>query len=279
MTTPLTPIVLMRPALVEDDEQAAIRAHFPVCTLRTQVPEGSLVIGRYAFLPFYDELEADLANLGSRPINSLAQHRYIAEMGYYEDLADVTFATWFRYEDVPHALRSGPFVVKGRTNSRKFEWHQKMYAPNFQAAVRIGAELSCDGLIGQQGVVIRQFVPLEVFETSVSGVPLANEWRIFYWRGARLAYGYYWGNIDDWAPVERARADFEAHGLPFADAVAARIADKAPFVVIDIARTAEGRWVVVELNDASQAGLNGTVDPQALFGALARSLARDSAQK
>ncbi len=278
MNAPLKPVVLLRPSLVDDEERAVLAEHFPVFALRTEVPRGSLVIGRYAFLPFYGEMEADLANLGSRPINSYAQHRYIAEMAYCEDLADVTFPTWFRFEDVPQALRSGPFVVKGRTNSRKFEWHQKMYAPNFQAAVRIGAELACDGLIGQQGIVIRQFVPLEVFETSVSGVPLANEWRIFYWRGARLAHGYYWGNIDDWAPVERARADFEAHGLPFADSVAARIADKAPFVVIDIARTAEGRWLVVELNDGSQAGLNGTVSPRELFGALARRLALEASE-
>lgn len=264
--------LLYRPGLSDENEEQAARRHFPLHQLRAQIPTGSLVVGRYACLPFYDELEQDLKLLGSTMVNSYRQHRYVADFEYYDDLKDVTFPTWFRYEDVPPALRNGPFVVKGRTNSRKFEWHTKMFAQNFTAAVRIGSELATDGLLGSQGIVIRQFVPLETFETSVTGTPITNEWRLFYYRGQRLAHGYYWGNIDDWAPVEQARADFEAQGLPFADAVAQRLVDKTPFVVIDIARTAQGHWQVVELNDGCQAGLNGVIDPEELYGNLAKAL-------
>ncbi len=274
----LQPCLLYRPGLSDDEEEAAARRHFPVVRYRTEVPRGSLVVGRYSVLPFADELEADLANLGSRLVNTLAQHRYVADLDYYEDFRDVTFPTWFRFADVPNALREQAFVVKGRTNSRKFEWGSKMYAPNFQQAVRIGAELMNDGLIGSQGVVLRQFVPLEVFETSVTGLPLTNEWRLFYYRGQRLAHGYYWGNIDDWSPVERARADFEATGLAFADQLAQRLTDKVPFVVLDIAKTESGQWVLVELNDGCQAGLNGTVDADTLYGALARAVQAEAAR-
>lgn len=268
----MTPVVLYRSGLGESAEELECAAHFPVYRYRTQVPLGSLVIGRYSFLPFYDELEADVTLLGSRLINSLAQHRYIADFHYYDDLKDVTFPSWTRLEDVPLRLRSQPFVVKGRTNSRKFEWHRKMFAKDFAAAVNIAAELATDGLIGQQGVVIRQFVPLETFEEGITGTPLTNEWRVFYYRGRRLAWGYYWGILDDWSHVERATPDFECNGLPFADAIARRLVDKAPFVVLDIAKTQDGRWQVVELNDGSQAGLNGTVSPRELYGNLAKAL-------
>lgn len=268
----MRPVVLYRPGLSDESEEAVCRQHFPVYRYRTEVPPDSLVVGRYAFLPFYDEMEADVTRLGSRLVNSWAQHRYVADFQYYDDLKDVTFASWFRFEDVPYALRSSPLVVKGRTNSRKFEWHQKMFAPDFQAAVRIGAELAMDGLIGQQGLVLRQYVPLETFELSVTGTPLTNEWRIFYYQGQRLAWGYYWGNLDDWSRVDAALPDFETHGLPFADGVAQRLVDKVPFVVIDVAKTQDGRWMVVELNDGSQSGLNGVVPPQELYANLAKAL-------
>ncbi len=268
----MNPVVLFRPGLGEESEEDICRQHFPVYRYRAQVPPGSLVVGRYSFLPFYDELEADVQLLGSQLINTHAQHRYVADFGYYEDLRDVTFPSWTRFEDVPHSLRTQPLIVKGRTNSRKFEWHQKMYAPNFQAAVRIGAELAVDGLIGQQGVILRQYVPLETFEISVTGTPLTNEWRVFYYRGRRLAWGYYWGNLDDWSHVERAEPDFVAQGLPFADEVAQRLADKVPFVVVDVAKTADGRWLVVELNDGNQSGLNGVIDAQQLYSNLAAAL-------
>lgn len=268
MPSVLTSCILMRASRQEEDEFSTASRHFPVYRLRSEIPAGSLVVGRYANLPFHRELEQDVANLGSRLINSTGQHSYIADFSYYEDLRDLTFPTWFRLEDVPRRLHSEPLVVKGRTNSRKFEWQHKMFAQDFPAAVRIATELANDGLIGQQGLVVRQFVPLQVFQESLTGPPMTNEWRIFYLGTRRLAHGYYWGNIDDWAPVEAARADFERHGLAVADEAARRVSEWANFFVVDVARTADGRWVVVELNDGCQAGLNGVVDADELYGNL-----------
>ena len=267
-----TPCVLVRKTFAEEEEVLAIQDYFPLYQYRAEVPKGSLVIGRYSCLPHYQELVQDLAILGSRLINSYEEHRYVADMDYYQDLADVTFPTWFRFQDVPARLRDHAFVVKGRTNSRKAEWNTKMFAESFKDAVRIGAELATDGLIGTQGVVIREYVPLETFELSITGLPHTNEWRLFYYKGQRLAYGYYWGNIEDWTPVKAAQLDFELVGVPFADEVALRIKDKVSFVVIDIAKTLEGRWVVVELNDGCQAGLNDTVDAVDLFSNLKRAI-------
>lgn len=270
-----TPVILFRSDRWLEDEMAAAARHFPVMRYRAQVPPGSLVVCRYSALPFFNELEQDLQLLGSRPVNSLRQHQYVANFEYYEDLRDVTFPSWERLSDVPTRLHDQPFVVKGKTNSRKFEWHQKMFAPNFLAASRIAAELAMDGLIGQQGVLIRQYVPLETFEMGVTGTPFTNEWRVFYYKGKRLAHGYYWGNIDDWTKVDSARAEFEAAGLALADEVGLRIASKVPFAVVDVARTEDGRWMVVELNDGCQSGLNGVIEPDALYRALHSALADD----
>jgi hypothetical protein len=276
MSQGLTPCVLMRAGLQEEPELRTASKYFPVHRLRSQVPANSLVVGRYSVLPYFHELEADLGNAGSVLVNTYEQHRYIANFDYLQDVADTTFPTWFRFEDVPLKLHSCAFVVKGRTNSRKNEWSRKMFAPDFSSAVRVGAELMTDGLIGQQGLVIRQYIPLQTFEIALSGLPLTNEWRIFYYRGRRLAYGYYWSQLEDWSAVDAAKRDFLQEGLPFADALALRIAQKAPFVVLDVARTESGQWKLVELNDGCQAGLNDSVDADTLYANLQKLLADDA---
>lgn len=271
MSTAEKPHLLFRASSPEQRAELEIaKQYLPVCTLRTQVPAGSLVIGRYANLPHHAELEADVRNLGSRLVNTTAQHRYVADFDYYWDLEDVTFPTWFDASHIPRSVREqGAFVVKGRTNSMKQAWSSLMYAGDFRRANEIAAALRSDGLIGQQGVVYRQYVPLEVFETSeVNGMPFTNEWRIFYYRGQRLAHGYYWSGIENWTPVHAATPDFEATGLAFADSAAQRLVENIPFVVVDIAKTQDGRWVVVELNDGCQAGLNDSVSAEQLYRAL-----------
>lgn len=272
----LKPCIFLRPSQCEKEEQVVMREHFPVHIQRTAIPAGSLVIGRFSVLPFHREVEQDVINLGSKLINSSVQHEYVANFDYYDDIADVTFPTWFNLADVPYALRQSPFVVKGRTNSKKHAWSQLMYAPDFLQASRIAAELRCDGLLSQQGIIIRQYVPLETFEVSdINGMPFSNEWRIFYYQGKRLAYGYYWSIIDDWTPVQEATQNFLQEGLVFADEVANRLIDKIPFVVIDIAKTVSGEWKVVELNDGCQSGLNDSVSAETLYQQLKLALTAD----
>lgn len=269
----LTPVVYLRSASCGAEEAQACSQHFPTVASRVEVPQGSLVFSRYSALPFKGELCRDLELLGSVPVNSLRAHDYAADFGYYRDFENDTFPSWDRLADVPMRLRDGPFVVKGRANSRKQEWSTKMFAPDFRKAVQIASELMSDGLIGQQGVIARQFIPLEVFETSVSGLPFANEWRCFYLNGTRVAHGYYWGSIDDWSAVERAEPDFLASGLPFADRLAQKACESIPFCSIDVAKTRDGRWMLVEINDGDMSGLNGSIDPNAFYSGLAKALA------
>lgn len=266
----------MRPRMAGEDELEVAKQHFDVYTQRAAVPPDSLVVGRFANLPHHLEFENDIELRGSRLINSTQQHGYVADFSYYADLQDLTFRTWLDPMNIPARLADRPFVVKGTTNSDKRAWSRRMFAPNLQAAHRIAADLRADAFIGPQGVVYREYVPLQVLEAPVTdSPPMANEWRTFYYKGKRLAHGYYWSNIDDWAPVDAARADFEAQGLPLADLVANRIAEHIPFVCIDVAKTEDGRWLVVELNDGCMAGLNDSVPAQDFYRNLASCLAQE----
>lgn len=237
------------------------RKYLPCTDSRVGIKD-SLVIGRYSVLPFYSELDGDLCVQGSSLINSPAQHRFIANFEWYDSLKDITPKTWFDLQSVPKD--GGPYVVKGRTNSRKFEWNKKMFALNYLAAVDIASELMNDGLIGPQGVLVREYVPLKTLEVGLHGLPFSNEWRFFYYRDQLLSYGFYWTASEE-------RGTMDEKGLALAQEAASRIAKEATFFVIDVAQKANGDWTVIEVNDGQMSGLS-ECDPGQLYSNLAKAL-------
>jgi hypothetical protein len=60
----------------------------------------------------------------------------------------------------------------------------------------------------------------------------------------------------------------------FLEKVLARIGDQAPFVVIDVAKTVSGEFIVVELNDGQMSGLSD-VDPDVLYRNMNEALKED----
>lgn len=267
----ITPVVLMRSlGLESESEEFACGAHFERLHVRSEIQKDQLVICRYSALPYFDELIMDIHNAGAYALNSYAAHSYCAQFEYYYDIEDLTFESWERMDMIPRKYHQQPFVVKGKTNSRKQQWNSKMFAPNFVEASKIAAELMCDGLIGQQGIVVRKFEPLETFEVGVNGLPFTNEWRVFFLGDQVLASGYYWGACEQVDKIQKAREGFEKEGMACAIECAKRIKERLPFSAIDVAKTQDGRWRVVEVNDGQQAGLNGTIDPNAFYQTLSK---------
>lgn len=244
-------------------ELAAARASFPSVALRTQVPSGSIAIGRYAVLPFYKELADDLAERGSMLINSVAQHRYVADVSsWYQDLVGLTPETWLAWEDIPDDV--GALVVKGRTNSRKFSWKTHMFAEDKRAASEVAWRLLEDAVIGDQDLCFRRYVPLRTYHVGLQGLPITEEYRFFVCDGEVLCGAYYWSghadDIDDSPSPER---------IPkvFLDDVLARVGSRVRFYVVDVGITAEGQPIVIELNDGQMSGLSEN-DPLRLYARL-----------
>lgn len=118
----MTPVILYRRLdNADENEVNAINANsFKLTESRLDIKYGELVIGRYSVLPYYQEQERDIDKIGAKLINSYKQHLYIANLrNWYEDLKEFTPKTWFSLEGCNY---SGPFVLKGHTNSRKFQW-------------------------------------------------------------------------------------------------------------------------------------------------------------
>lgn len=239
-----------------DEELKAAKRYFNVVSNRTEIKGNSLVIGRYSFLPYFNELCADLKNIKSRPINNFEQFKYISNFDYYFDIEKYTFKTYFKAFEIPERQKSKKFVVKGTTNSKKHQWNTSMFAENFSEAVHIASELMNDSLIGTQHIIFREYEELETLEVGINGLPFANEWRTFWLKDKLIDFGYYWAGLDDLEKINFCIDEFKKNGLEVAQKIANIISEKTNFFVIDMAKTADGRWKCVELNDGNQSGLS-----------------------
>jgi hypothetical protein len=244
--------VLFRKSLEEEDEFNIASSLLPnVFEFRTQIPENSLVIARYSALPFYKELEEELALRNSKLINNFSEHRYIADIeNWYRDISDFTPKTWFTWGD----LQEGKYVVKGRTNSRKFNWSTSMFADGRENLLEVIRDLLKDDLISHQGLCVREYVPLVTYQIGMNGMRFTNEWRMFFYKDQLVDYGYYWSIYDGERPD-----DIAPEGKRVAQEVASIISKSTNFFVIDMAETEAGDWIVIEINDGQMSGLS-TID-------------------
>ena len=257
------PVVLFRRGidLQHEDEYEVAKEHFRVETLRSRCPDNSLIIARYSALPFYRELTLDLETIGSRLINSYEEHNWISNFDYYDILKDYTPESWDD-NNFYKAPDMQPYVVKGRTNSRKQKWNQCMLASDKEKALEIASELASDPLIGPQGIIYRKYVPLKCFSRGLFDIPYTNEWRFFYYKSNILSYGYYWST----AP-EPEKASIDEAGTKFAQKIADIVKDYTTFFVLDVAEKADGGWILIEINDGQMSGLSLN-NPSALYGNL-----------
>lgn len=235
-----------------EKEELAIASQFFTCTnRRPDIIKGDLVIGRYSLLPFYADQAKDIDYVGASLINDYNQHRYIADLGnYIVDLERLTPRTWRNIEDIPE---TGPFVLKGETNSRKSHWLRDMFAKNKTEAIAIHNRLADDGLLSSQKIFIRQYVPLVKYMDGVNGMPVTKEFRFFVAYGEVLCGDYYWQNYIDDIGIKP-----DANEVPrtFLQNVIDRVGNQSNFYTIDVGQTLTGEWIVIELNDGQQSGLS-----------------------
>jgi hypothetical protein len=265
----MKPKILFRASLAEEDELCIARKYFEVYESRTQIKPGDLILCRYSFLPYGDELEQDIKLLGAKLVNSYAQHRYVADLySWYSDLGpEYTPYTWFDPAVVLADEYSGSYFLKGETNSLKNQWKTHCVAKTKNDLMQVYFNLQGDSLIGHQSICIRKLERLKTYLTSFTGQPITKEFRIFVYKGQVLAKGYYWTNypevMDEFKPDSN---DIPADWLA---EVIGKVKDHVPAFVIDVAQKEDGSWIVIELNDFCMSGLSG-VSAEELYANLSK---------
>ncbi len=231
----------------------------------SQIPNNSMVIGRYSVLPFYQYIEEELKQKNCYLINSYDDHLYIADIqNWYYDLKDFTPKTYFMWDGLKDSKQS--FVIKGKTNSRKFDWNTKMFAKTGNDLIPIIKTLLDDSLISQQGLCVREFVDLETYDIGINGLPFTNEWRCFFRQKDLIAYGYYWSIYEG----ER-QQDIDKNAFTLLEKVSDIVSEFTNAFVLDIAKTKSGEWIVIELNDFQQSGLS-TIDPESFYKSIKQKM-------
>jgi hypothetical protein len=167
------------------------------------------------------------------------------------DIEEYTFRTYFSPMELPYGKS---FVVKGVTNSKKQQWDRLCFAVDREAAIRIYCELKNDGLIGSQDIIFREYEELIIYERLANGLPVTNEYRIFFYYGEMVGHGYYWSIAEN---INKSLIEKEnSGGLEFAEKINKIIAPNNNFYSMDIAQRKDGTWVLVELNSGEMSGLS-----------------------
>ncbi len=269
----MKPVVFMHAETEIDDEGKHAARYLPTFRSRMLIPQTSLVVARYGLLPHYQEWESDLAVVNSKLVNSYQQHKWIADLtdwgGPDGVLSGLTPKTWTRWSDLPAGMS---FVVKGRTNSKKQSWNTRMFAASRDDVPALAARLRDDELLNDQGIVAREYIPLKQLDEGLNGLPIVNEHRTFWIKGLKgpvmLSKGYYWQYSH---PESADQASFSIGAFDLAYKAAKLVAEHVNFFVLDLAETAQGDWIVIEVNDGSMSGLCGC-SADDLYSNMARAL-------
>ncbi|MDO5561043.1 MAG: ATP-grasp domain-containing protein [Oscillospiraceae bacterium] len=204
----------------------------------------------------YERLYKSLYKRGCPLVNTPTQYNYCHMLpDWYNDLGDITPKSVWTNELTDTAIISllgefsnSPVVIKDFVKSRKHEWYEACYIPCAQdtdhALDVIHTFLDRQGsdLVG--GLVIREYVSLaSIGFHPKSGMPVSQEYRAFFLYGKLVCLINYW----DGTPAE------DEELVHFLTAASERI--KSNFFSVDAAKTADGKYIVMEIGDGQVSGL------------------------
>ena len=211
----------------------------------------------------------DKLGMGLRLVNSPAEHALASELeNWYPLLADLTPRTRV-FGMLPSADEieedfGWPIFMKGSRQTSKHNPDLSIIRSRDQYE-EASVNYRKDVILHWQKPVIREFVPLQPVAGSVPGkVPVSMEYRSFWWQGECVGWGRYWYQVPAYECSD------VGTGLAVAQEAAARL--NVPFLVVDFAKTADSRWIVIECNDAQESGYVG-IAPQALWNQILKRIA------
>ena len=263
------------------DYEALVDEHDAVASTR-QIAAGSgdahgIYRGWMLTPSLYHQLYDALMARGMTLINTpeMYRHTHYLPESYPVIQAHTPRTVWLRgadvaLDDIMLALApfgDAPLILKDFVKSRKHEWYEACYIPS--ASDRVAVERVVRRFVALQGdalnerLVFRAFVPLVPLAThSKSAMPLAQEFRRFWLDGEPLATAAYWdeGEYNSTQPPDDLFAT-----------VARQVQSR--FFTMDVARTLDGEWIIIELGDGQVAGMPEHLDVTTWYGALATALA------
>ena len=167
----------------------------------------------------------------------------------------LTFNYIHKIKELLRPFGKRPIVVKDYVKSAKYFWNKACFIPdasdtgNVLRILQGFNDVNC-GFVG--GLVFRQYVEFEPVKRHYhSRVAPAKEYRLFFLNGKQIASAQYWmGEYDEEAPE-----GFEeiAKNIP------------STFFSMDVAKTKDGRWLVIEVGDGQVSSLPNDCDSKQFY--------------
>lgn len=145
-----------------------------------------------------------------------------------------------------------PVFLKGvRQTSRHDASLAVVRSPAEYARVR--ERWNADPILASQRIAAREHVTLRIVRgaETTTDLPRAFEFRTFWWNGSLVGAGPYWTDAGTYTWTNTERND----ALAVAGEAARRLG--VAMLCVDVAQCADGRWIIIEVNDGQRSGYAG----------------------
>ncbi|MEK8130844.1 ATP-grasp domain-containing protein [Paenibacillus filicis] len=222
----------------------------------------------------YEQLYDALRQKNALLINSPSEYTNGHYFPYsYEAIKQNTpHSIWIEIEELSNGFdtlfekmrifENKPVMIKDYVKSRKHEWEDACYIPD--ASDKQKVQTVIQNFVDRQGselnggIVVREFIKLEqLAKHPKSGMPLANEYRLFFLHHKLIQCAEYWDEAVYGQSIPGLESFIElAMGV------------ESQFFTIDIAKTINGEWTVIEIGDGQVSGLPSHADPEHFYKSI-----------
>ncbi len=256
-------------ALVNDNDISRALKQIP----KTQNCRPAIYRGWMMTPDKYATLYHALENEGVKLINTPAQYQhshYLPEN--YPVIQNVTPKTvWIKKGDdfsskaimkILDPFGTRPVILKDYVKSQKHYWHEACFIPSAANKVAVSKVvqrfLELQGGQLEGGLVFREYIAFESIGTHPkSGMPLSLEYRIFFLKKKPVMVYPYW---------DEGKYPYLAPPIEVFREIAQRV--DSQFFTMDVAKSEEFGWLIVELGDAQVAGLPDNANVKAFYKRL-----------
>lgn len=213
-------------------------------------------IARVGAISNYQSLYDHYLDLGFQLINTPKQHQMASELqSWYPLLSEFTpkSKVYKVFPSLEQVLKdfNFPIFIKGNRQTDKHK-PSLCIAKNAKEFNQIAKAYQENPILHWQSVVCREYIPLTLLKKQVPDkVPLSFEFRTFWWKNVLVGSGPYWSEFStyNWSSSQQLAA------LDIAQKAVNQL--QIPFLVLDLALTQEGKWIIIECNDAQESGYAG----------------------
>jgi hypothetical protein len=211
--------------------------------------------------PFeYKELYEDLLSKNYKLINNPIEYQnchYLPDsLKFIEKYTPKTIFQKFENKNIINILieKAGifngkPVIIKDYVKSEKHYWDTACFVPNSNDTIKLTETIN--NLIKlrenylNEGIVIREYIELNnIIKHSKSGMPLSEEYRLFFYKNELLCISDYW---------EEVTYNIDKPNTKIFEKIAKGI--ESNFFTMDIAKDKNGNYIIIELGDGQVAGI------------------------